>query len=212
MKTKDMTAFVRPKYMRDVQMWYKDSLVIEEGSAVDIEDSSGVEKVREYVGRYSFRDMRTRTVYDYASFSDTATLLKAYSDAANESGGWDIYGVKPPYPAKFAIPLLDTLIGGITYQRFANDTTYYSEGGEAETVFYIDYLRCDKKGVFFKFNKKRDSLLCPIVIRESRSRERQSIIIRELEFLSRKLTPEEEKVFAAWEKYAKEHPVKSKPK
>jgi len=74
--------FVLPAYECDRKGWYLDSLVIGEGVHVDIEnDKTGNSIWKTYVGEYTFIDLRTRSYYEYLTFSDTAKIVDSYFEA-----------------------------------------------------------------------------------------------------------------------------------
>lgn len=209
-------------YGLDQKVWYRDSLVIERILGLYIEeDMDGREKRYTKTLYYTFIDLRTLSFYDYTSFSDTAKIIKKFtqSDTALVPGGWNFYlpidKIPPVQPPEL---LADTILEGVTYKRVkivCDSTTFYddSSGKLVERKVpqvEVLYMRCDKKGTLFQLRKPlSEKLGCPIV--------RQDILpslyvarplSSQIHFLSETLTPEEIKVFDAWEKNAKMNPVK----
>src|SRR5687768_10516657 len=71
--------FISPINDRDRKIWFMDSLIIGEGSHVDIiRNEFGKETYHTYVGEYTFIDLRTKSFYEYQTFSDTARIVDSY--------------------------------------------------------------------------------------------------------------------------------------
>ncbi|ANE51860.1 hypothetical protein SY85_16540 [Flavisolibacter tropicus] len=79
---------------RDLKVWYKDSLIIQEAQTVNIEtDINGIEKSEVTVDHYTFIDLRSRSFYIYNTFKADAPLIKKFAQSDTESvgGGWNFY-------------------------------------------------------------------------------------------------------------------------
>jgi len=73
----------------------------------------------------------------------------------------------------------------------------------------LAYLRCDKKNSIFHYDRAFDEKMgCPVTRIEFRDEDIKAFAVGEMEFVRDKLTAEELKVFAAWERNAKLNPVK----
>lgn len=187
------------------KIWFKDSLIVEESIGIySNTDTSGVEKRWTGVLGYFFIDLQTRSFYEFGSFSDTATLRRKYTqpDSVGIIGGWNFY-----YPRSIRVqsyqPLRDTIIEGIEYKRM----NLLQSLRVNQSVSTIGYFRCDKKGTIFQFDKTfSDKIGCPLV-RVDETLVQKGSLSRRINFLRNSLTPQEFKVFAAWEKFAKENPV-----
>jgi len=199
------------KYDRDDRLLYKDSLFIEERTAIDIyTDTSGKETWKAHVQKYVFVDLPSRSLYDYAFFSDTAKILKSYtlSDSAFKNYGWDYFGTKISRFGKRTQTITDTVINGIIYKRIRNDTAYKSSKGDDQYEITIGYLRCDKKGLPLQFDKWQSGKIgCPVVRVDVVIPQKNVQFLTQINQVADTLTPEELKVFAAWEKNAKHYPV-----
>jgi hypothetical protein len=71
-------------------------------------------------------------------------------------------------------------------------------------------LLCDKKGTMFQlYQQLGEKLGCPIVRTDDVPDKNHRFAFSDrLEFVSDVLTSEEQRIFIAWQKYAKAHPVK----
>jgi hypothetical protein len=202
-------------FWTDQRIWYKDSLVIQEVASKNyLYDSSWKESFVIGVLKYTFLDMRSMTFYEYKSFSDTAKMVERYlaSDTAHIPGGWAFYKYTPGEKyngfGKAKI-LTDTVIDDITYKRI---TRLYTRQGQMDNIVpekYINYYRCDKKGMMmFSLYRELNEIDCVCSrIDIIPTAEGYVTLSRQVFYLADSLTPAEQKVFTAWEKYAKENPV-----
>ncbi len=189
----------------DLKIWFKDSLAIEEIKRVHQTQFDDNVTVIDSIHHYSFIDLRTKAVYEYTSFSDTATLIRKYVHA--DSIPFERWGFWIPTDLKIEVKcaLPDTLINKVYYKRLKLVLKQNNQD-----IQYVGFLRCDKKGTMFDLvNGFSDKVGCPLV--------RLDVILssyppyplsNEIKFVSDTLSQEELKVFAAWEKNAKENPVK----
>lgn len=194
-------------YWPDHRIWYKDSLVIEEISGIYIKrDTSGQEQRAVEVLHYTFIDLRSRSFYEYITFSDTAKAIKQYiqPDSLGVPGGSVFYVALDVRVTEPVQNMTDTSIDGVAYQRvkFINN---------AENVVKIGYLRCDKKGTLFQFFKAfSEKRGCPMVRFDDMPTVKYPVSASgQVEFIANSLTSEELKVFAAWERNAKLSPIKT---
>lgn len=203
-------SFILPKYFKDFKIWYKDSLVIEEANHLTISTDAFQNETWEFIlDKYIFIDLRNMSFYEYNSFSDTATLLRQYTqdDSVHIDGGWNFYSYTPLVPDYNPETLTDTTMYGVTYNRFKRSRTILNDDCKKISVF-IGYLRCDKKGSIFQFDKAfGEKMGCPLVMYEAKIIPDITWIKNELEFVADKLSPEELKVFATWEKFARKNQV-----
>lgn len=196
------------------KVWYRDSFAIEEVVGISIkEDSLGYQTRTIAVSYYTFMDLRTRAFYRYASFSDTAAIIKKYvgPDSTGVDGPWNFYIRHGEFFDDSREKPLDTVINDITYKRITGYRIYkapeYPE--DSIKVFQIGYLRCDKKETMFRFTrafeKKAD---CPLVrVDDIISPMLYGIHSDQIDFVADKLNSDELKVFDKWQKNAKESPV-----
>jgi hypothetical protein len=187
------------------KIWFKDSVAIEEVRQLNIHENAKGIKSQEYAIRhYRFSDLRKGVVYEYKSFSDTATLIwkYAYRDSVQVIGGWGFNYVRHG-DGTYEI-LSDTVIDDISYKR-----AKVSRGTKELPYIIICYFRCDKKGTIFNLDPFLSDIIgCPLVKIYNFSPVKKGLhITSEVKFLPDTLTSEELKVFAAWEKYANENPV-----
>lgn len=194
--------YINYDYTSERKIWFKDSVIVQPALEVNFVEFKGKEEVTLIKVHYSYLDLRSKTVYDYSSFSDTAKILRAYilHDTANLPGCWSFWKENFRIFSDNPKELADTVINNITYKRIIKKF--------AEKNITIGYLRCDKKGMIFHLDKNYDLKHdCPIV-RFEYIYPGQSWIKNEILFVSDKLTDKEAKIFKKWEQYAKENPVK----
>lgn len=217
------SAFYRPEtksFVRsetdwpDIRTWYKDSMVIEGFSKI-MGHTSADGNYRRWIepNGYTFIDLCTKSFYHYKTFTDTAKLVAKWeqndSAAFYKYGGiWRFYNEKSPRtmtPVREPTPLADTLIGGVLYKRL----TFPIANGRGGEAWRTAYFRCDKKETMFRFEKVLSKRVgCPMTRFEGPPEgETQFALSDEIKFVREHLTAEEMKVFAAWEKNAKENPV-----
>lgn len=205
--------FALPKYFKDFKIWYKDSIVIEEANELSIYTDPYKNETWKYLlDRYIFIDLRSKSFYEYSSFSDTARLLKKYlqEDSVHVDGGWNFYAYRNFMPSDGLETLPDTIIKGIKYSRVIKRSEFKHKGEEFKSSL-IGYLRCDQKGTIVTLDRAfSEKMGCPLTRVETRSTPEKFSFITELDFASKTLTKEELKVFSAWEKYAKENPAQKK--
>ena len=196
-------------YWPDMRIWYKDSLAIEEITYLYIsKDSLGREIRTLKTDHYTFVDLRSRSFYDYSTFSDTAKFVKKYTqpDSVTIFGGWNFYASRIIPVTEPPKDISDTIIEGINYQR----VKFINRREGVSNPVLIAYLRCDKKGTLFQIDKEfGDKKGCPIVRYEELPTDKNPFAnAGEILFVADTLSQEELKVFAAWEKNAKDNPVK----
>ena len=187
--------------------WFKDSMAIEEIRELNIQEAANGKTTQEYIIRhYRFSDLRKRAVYEYISFSDTATLIRkySYSDSVQVIGGWGFNYIRHLNYQGIVEKLPDTVIGDKDYKRtiisrYVNDLPY--------TI--ICYFRCDKKGTIFNMDPTLSKTIgCPLVKLYWSSPIKKGLhMSTEVNFLSDTLTVEEIKVFTAWGNNANDNPV-----
>jgi hypothetical protein len=204
------TELSKPFWDFKETIWFADSFAIEEIRQLNIlEDSKGITCQSYDIRHYRFSDLRKQAIYEFARFNDTATLIRKYSygDSVPVVGGWgfnytrhwDYQGTTEAMP--------DTAIDNVAYKqakifRTVNNIPY----------IIFCYFNCDKMGTVFNLDPDLSKTIgCPLVkIYWSTPQKKGLHMTSELNFLSNSLTKEEQKVFTAWEKYAKENPVLKK--
>lgn len=201
--------FIAIPQARDIKMWYKDSCIIQEYLHIfQGKDESQNTTWNTSVEKYKYIDLRTKEIYEYYTFSDTAKPMRKC--AANDSdcirGCW-IYRTKNDFvPDVALINMPDTLIDGVRYRRAQTKQASITEKGKFEDILVL-YMRCDMKDLFFFFSKQFSLKMgCPLVRFESYTIPAlypggQGLI----DYSPNALSTQELKVFAAWEKNAKEY-------
>jgi hypothetical protein len=204
--------YVPAPMFRDNTMWYKDSLVIQEIDHIyQYTDENKIVTWKVVVERYKFLDLRTREIFEYHTFSDTAKLIKkcAYNDSNCIKECWKFWTDYDNMKNGNLTQLSDTLINKVQYKRVITVQNIETEKGLLEFT-KVAYLQCDIKNPIITFNpvfsKKTgcalvriDEINQPKIYTDTRT---------ELEYFQRKFTIEEERVFASWERNAKEYSKK----
>ncbi|MCG2617126.1 hypothetical protein LZZ85_22715 [Terrimonas sp. NA20] len=195
--------------------WISDSMYISDINTAVEKTKKGVTTRSVMVRLYVFVDYRSKTLFEYSSMSDTARLLGSHYlyDTFSLSTGFpfDITREDARKSVKDTVRLPDTIIENKTYKRYMQKLDTMNR-----TEYLVFYLSCQSNpGVTF-YPTLAEKLGCPItIITGSLSPYLQA---KPYMFTTRTLerdylTQEEQKVFAAWRKYAEEHPVKpSSPK
>ncbi len=189
------------------KVWYQDSMAIESVNKIHIaSDKSGTSQSLQLL-YYRFSDLKTNNVYEYDSFGDTAKLIRKYSynDTTVEIiNGWNFkFKRKWNYNGKPQL-LSDTFINEINYKR-----TKLIMGPQTDINEAICYFRCDKNFQIFVLDSSLSKMIgCPFVKAFISSTSKKGISMsNEIVFLAEKFTPDEQRVFSAWKKYAEENPV-----
>jgi hypothetical protein len=197
--------YIIPKYYRDRKLWYYDSLVIAEGHHVNINtDIYGNESWETFVDRYTFIDLKTRTFYEYSTFSDTARILDSYvqPDSGRVKGGWNFFDNTEILNRRTLEYLPDTTIHGISFKR-VKSVSIIKIGNEDMESITTGYFRCDKKYSVFSLDKLLSKEAgCPLTRLENEGVSNVAGNYFEIEFLSETLSLFEVKVFKAWKRNA----------
>lgn len=200
----DYTYF--PTYAPDQRLLIRDSAVIAETIGI-----FGVLEEKRYTAviHYTFINLRTREFYRYLHFSDTAKMIRKFigPDSMGIDGGWNFYQPHGKYHLYDGEQWSDTILNGISHKK-RRIYVLPDPGNAAVKEQGVIYMRCDKKGVLVQYDKELgDRLGCPIV-RADRWPHQWGNLSFQLEYAADKFTPEEERVFDAWEENAKRNPVK----
>ena len=207
MKTQLYNKDGKPTFTHYLKIWHKDSLVIEEITGVNtVMTSKDTTTTFPLIG-YKFIDPRSRTIYDYKTFSDTSRIVKTFplTDSLMDGPGWNIYSEKAPAIGGESIALKDTFIENVNYKRYKCNFKW----DNPEKVYLIGYFNCDNKDCMFSLEKFYSrKIQCPMVkffsYRTSKTTPYGSM---EVFYLSDTLSPEDIKVFDAWERNARNNPA-----
>ncbi len=184
------------------KMWFTDSLIIDEVWGVYILSDSEKSTVDYRLQYYRFTDLRTKDVLIFSNFSDTAKAWERYNiyDSTDIVGGWDFKRKWEDKTFKFRF-LRDTIISQVKYKIYIakgpdttkNDALFaYAAASNMYPIFSLDYnLSNEIKLPILKTDYSTTQEVASRVVNSS------LILLRDT------LTAEEEKVFKAWEQYAK---------
>lgn len=212
----DRKGFVLPEYERDTRSLCYDSLIIVERQRLNIHRHNGKQTSWnvDVIG-YTFIDLRTKSFYEYDTFSDTATIKDSYIQPASGrvKGGWNFFDA-PKKAVKINIALPDTVLNGVLVERIKN--IYYTDLSETEASGErIIYLACKSPAPFFFLEKiEGEKSKCPIIRRDILSCVPSSNCSKtikgfeEIEVFKSTLSFAEMKVFKAWKKNSLLYPAK----
>lgn len=190
-----------------LKIWYNDSIAIQEIRGVTTVTSSKDTTVTYPLLFYRYMDLRSKMIYDYTSFSDTASLIEKASlpDSLLYGPGWSFYSEKAPKIQGTPELLTDTVIDNISYRRAKFTYTWY----DPKKIFLVGYFRCDGKGNMFSLEKDFSRKWNCTMVKSFTYKFGMTIPYgsKEVEFLSEELTKEELKVFKAWERNARQNLV-----
>ncbi len=194
-----LTSLQKPELEIKSKIWFKDSFAIEEILSIKTEINNNIEKTEFIKEYYRFNNLRTRMIYLFKHFSDTAVCYKKYSfDAGIEvEAGWGFnFERKLEYDG---IPKImnDTIIYGVTYKRLL-----LTIKNKNSSPYNICYFRCDKNIYPFNLNiPLSEKVGYPLVkIQYMDSTLENTALIAEVKFTADTLSPQEINVFQAWEK------------
>ena len=191
-------------YLAPMKIWYLDSVAIEELGIANIVTDTFKRTTISFIPRaYKYIDLRTKSWYDYTTFSDTSQIInKGILDTLFPEGGWAFYTNSVRMKSKpEALP--DTMIAAITYKRVKFSPL------KSRPTYMIGYLRCDNKGKLFSLEKDFSYRVNCVMTRCDEFKEGASrpFASSELEFLSDTLSEKEAKVFSALDKNQRNNPV-----
>lgn len=198
----------KPFWYWTERIWRKDSLVIEQVRYIKIDGDSKGDTTTFPVLLYRYTDLRTATRYEFKSFSDTATLIRKFKhhDTIRIYGGWGLYKKKRDLVGDGRIEYRpDTTINGRQYRhamifRRRDSINYVYD------MWILPYKKVTRFSLDYGTYVKTGQPVVGYHIYPQGNRGLKAVY--EIEFIADTLSEVDEKVFATWEKYAREHPVK----
>ncbi len=200
-----------PPFLGSSLIWYRDSTVVMSIPRVRFASKNNEPAVRsDTIMHYLFIDLKSKSFYQYGTFTDTAALQKSYwqPDSLYIDGGWNFYYDKNVVMLHKPEQVEDTIISAVNYKRVKFTTLE----NESRGGYSIGYIRCDRgRSMFSREKNYSDSINCSMDIIESYNKiTNNKEVTTSTEFLRDLLNEEEIKVFDTWEGYAKKHPPKEK--
>jgi hypothetical protein len=206
-------------FVPEVKVWYRDSTVIMKVKgltstlkrATNREGTSALDSVM--LMHFMYIDLKKMTFYKYLSFTDTAALIEKYTetqmDTVVNGVNWKFYKKSAFVMNADSMQILpDTIIDGNLNKRIQ----YIVKRSDDSTKSYLMVFcfDCTKKGTIFSTSSDLSVLSgCPFVSSYTQiSSNFPTGTASKIEFISDKLTNEEQKVFDAWERNARKYPVK----
>ncbi len=198
----------KPTFTHYLKVWYKDSVCIQEIRGVNTAtDTASITTVTYPLLFCRFIDLKSKTMYDYKTFSDTAKVFKkaVLPDSILSDAGWNFYSEKHPKIQGTPKPLSDTIVDNINYKR----AKINFKVNDPKKNYLIAYFSCDGKGDMFSLEKDYSrGINCTMVkFFDYKVGVAKPFASIEVFYLSNELTKEQLNVFAAWEKNEKENPV-----
>lgn len=163
---------------------------------------------------YYFVDLRSKKFYKYNNFIDTATLVDYYQYPNKNIVGSDLFinSVIGQTPSNFK-NYRDTTIKNYSYRICETSYTEPDSLSTAnkdlryDTVLFKSYiLKGNSLPFYLSRSSFADGFTGQTTVVDRYYKKSKSFQRMEVKILRDTLTSKEEKVFAAWEKYAKEHP------
>lgn len=186
--------------------WYQDSIGITQICRIWFVETDSGRSVNIIPIGYRFVDLKKKWVYEYVSFSDTATVERKYryTDTTKYSGGWN-FANRTPLPVDSFHFLLDTAIDAVAYKRCKVSYIFNQNRFEG-----IGLFRCDKKNTHFQIDTAISNKIgCPLVLfLRYPINNPHSKIGMEVKFISNHLPDSVVRVFAAWKRNENIDPVK----
>ncbi|MET0392488.1 MAG: hypothetical protein ABW019_05075 [Chitinophagaceae bacterium] len=205
--------YVSKDYRNDIKIWYKDTFLIYH-TRPTVSEATGnrsyVADVGKTLDTYTFQNGHSR-LWEYADFSAAAPVKMSAS--FNGTTGWSVNNLAPIAFGEelFKLPmenLPDTVIDQVVYKRVKNEHIKLYNDPDADEYSFIGYLRCDKKDLPFRLNKKFDEKMgCTLTRIEYRINKVSLWFLIELDFVADQLSAEEVAIFDSWEKNAQQDPV-----
>ena len=185
----------------DEKIWFKDSLIIIEQKRFQNTFTDEEVRLSDVVFcKYVFIDLKTLNSQNYGTFSDTATPYSNYK--YKNIYIWNFFKEKNNSAKKLNSPfkiLPDTVINNKVIKRVREyiDSLPFLK----YSIYYAD---CNIKPNIFQFNPYIDDLLggCKTYLNEWYYKDDRNKSITMYRIEKEKLSPEEKRVFSAWEKNA----------
>jgi hypothetical protein len=190
------------------KVWYKDSVSVQKINRTNfVTDTTNVTKVSYSTMLFRFIDLKSRTLYDYKNFVDTALPFNKSSlpDSMMKDYGWNYYSDKVRRIQKIQENLNDTIIDNVNYKRIK----FNFQGDDLQNGYKIGYFRCDRKAQLFSLEKVYSKELnCTMTKFVDFEHGRLSPhVSMQIEIISDSLSEKELKVLDTWERNIKKYPV-----
>ncbi len=206
-----------PENSPDTKMWFKDSMAIVESIGAIIEiDEKGHETREMKLANYTFVNLKTKSYYQYHSFTDTATIEKKFTPFNKDrllihTLMWNFFNHEIENTSEREMEINDTTINQVTFKRKQFIHSIHS-GNENWKETTIAFYRCDKAGTIFRYGDNYSKQMeCPMVKVQFiplPPLPMSSSTLSEIVYISDTLTAQELKVFDAWEKNEKKYPIR----
>lgn len=201
-----------PKDSKDSYILFKDSLIIEEVMGMNLSTNEfGVKTIEIYPERYTFINMRNKSIYEFSNFSDTAKLIDSYTEK-NSKGkfNWLFYKYSDSVNFNEISKLTDTVMDSKNYSRFIISNSQIQNKKLDYTILTRYYTDCNEKDIFLTLHKRiSENTKCAVLQSDVIYVDAKILYHHNLVKKATTLSSEELKVFDAWEKYSYKHPVEN---
>ncbi len=194
-----------------IKLFFKDSVSVQEIRGVTtITDTANKKTVTYPLLFCRYIDLRSKALYDYETFSDTASIIhKAIlPDSLMLDGGWSFYSEKAPIIQGTPETIPDTVINNINYKR----AKFIFSWTDPKKTYLIGHFICDGRGDMFSlekaYSRRQNCILVSFFDYKVNSVKPFASV--ELSFLSSILSKEELKILDTWERNAKNNPIPAK--
>jgi hypothetical protein len=184
----------------DQTVWYLGNQSIQNIPTLDIKTDSTGTHMSTFVKYYLFIDPSSRKYFYYDGFSDTARLIKHFKKISpiTKHGGWDMYANVKGFEYENSIKLSDTIFDGNVYGRYK-----FPKNTNGELNVFIAYVKDEKFDIPIKLFKFFSDRINQTIVRMDTYYQGRLVGIMQLQYLSEKLTSEEEKIFKRWNRETK---------
>lgn len=185
--------------------WYQDGMGITQICFINIVEDKISRSINVKTVGYRFLDLKKKWAYEYQNVSDTSAIRqkRKFTDTSIFVGGWN-FAVRASIPVGSFQYLSDTLVGGLNHKKYKMYFSYKDTQCEA-----LELFRCDKKSSVFQIDSAISAKIgCNLVyFRMSTVQNPHVVIEQEVKHISYNLPDSVSKVFRAWKRNEKEHPV-----
>jgi hypothetical protein len=193
------------------KLWQNGNLFIQQVYTIKINTDEYNKKTVEYEPRFCrLTDLGARCFYDFHMLSDTSSCFSSGNlpEFPVSEGAWPFYSDKIEQIDGTPEMLKDTIIKGKNYKKIKYCLKSFDCTKNYFVGLFPDGMAYSELSFEKKFSKEKNWLLSKRFHYNIGSQ--YPSVLQEIEFLSDKLSAPEERIFDAWEKYAREHPVKNK--
>jgi hypothetical protein len=193
------------------KLWKRGDVYIQEIYTVKTETNSSTGTKVSYVPEFcKLVDLKSKTYFDFYTFSDTSKCFKKgiLPDSLFKDGALSFHSDKKNEIEGVPEILSDTTINNRSFHR----TKFFTKGYDSLKSYSIGFYPAEMPYSILSleksFSKSKNWYLQKIL--DYATAIAAPYAEMEVDIIAHELTPAERKIFDAWERYAKAHPVSSK--